>query len=380
MQVVLTFFTHTAGWHKPLPEVDSPQTLVLVFGEADSKPYQHALDTLQEKYPTSVIAGCSTLASIFNAEVMNNALTVGIIRFQTSRVALAITDLHDRHDSYRAGKQLGETLSAPDLKGILLLTDGLHTHGCELLRGIGTYIDQQRVNIVGGLASDSMQFTSTWVLCDGVPIPHKVCGIGFYGEKVVFAGQAKNGFKPFGPERLITRASERTLYEIDHRPALELYKEYLGEHAADLPAAALNFPLAIWQNDKRHYAVRVPIAVDEADNSLHFVADIPTGYSAQLMYGNVDNLIDGAEAAARSIEQQLPHNGPILLLTISCAARKLTMGEDTHQELDAVLDNLTPGSQLFGFYAYGELAATEPGGACAHQNATMTLTVLYEGS
>jgi hypothetical protein len=235
------------------------------------------------------------------------------------------------------------------------------------------------VNIVGGLASDAMQFTATWLLCHGVPVPHKVCGIGFYGEKVVFGGQAKNGFKPFGPERLITRANKRILYEIDHRPALELYKEYLGEHAADLPTTALNFPLAIWKNDKRHYAVRVPVAVNELDNSLIFVADIPTGYSAQLMYGNVDNLIDGAEAAARSLGR-LTSNEPRLLLTISCAARKLTMGEDTHQELETVLDNLAPGSQQFGFYAYGELAATEPGGACAHQNATMTLTVLYEGS
>ncbi|MDD5394476.1 MAG: FIST N-terminal domain-containing protein [Thiothrix sp.] len=380
MQVVLTFFTQTTGWHKPLPDLDSPQTLVLVFGEPDGKPYQHTLDELRRKYPTSVIVGCSTVAGIFNEKVLENALVVGVIRFKTSRVSLAIAELRDQSDSQRAGHQIAETLNAPDLKGILILTDGLNTHGTELLRGMSTYINPQQVNVVGGLASDAMQFKSTWVLCDGVPASHRVCGIGFYGKNMVFAGQAKDGFKPFGPERLITRADDRTLYEIDHRPALELYKEYLGEHANDLPASALHYPLAIWQDDKRHYAVRVPVAVNEADNSLSFVADIPTGYRTQFMYGNTDDLVDSAEAAARNLIRHLPPNTPILALTISCAVRKLTMGDDTDQELETVLDTLPPGSQQFGFYTFGELAPTEQGGACAHQNATMTLTVLYEGS
>ncbi len=214
----------------------------------------------------------------------------------------------------------------------------------------------------------------------GFPRSHRACGIGFYGKKLVFASYAKDGFKPFGPERLITRAEDNILYEIDGRPALQLYKEYLGEYANKLPAMALHFPLAIWNQAKDHYVVRTVIAVDEANDSLSFVADIPVGYQTQLMYGSFDNLLDGAEMAARSLAKQLPPDTPVLALTISCSGRKLVMADDTEQELEATLDCLPAGSQQLGFYSYGELAPTAPGGQCSLHNETMTLTVLYEGS
>ncbi len=43
---------------------------------------------------------------------------------------------------------------------------------------------------------------------------------------------------------MVTRSRENVLYELDGKPALGLYKEYLGERAAGLPATGLLFPLA----------------------------------------------------------------------------------------------------------------------------------------
>lgn len=380
MHVTLTFFTQATGWHKPLPDVDSPQTLVLVFSEPDSKRYRYVLDELQKKYPSSVMAGCSTIAGIFNEHLLENALVVGIIHFQTTRLALFTTEVHGKEDSLRAGKQLANNLNAPDLKGILILTDGLNTQGSDLIRGMTSVINQQEVTIVGGLASDNMQFKATWILCNGVPASHMACGVGFYGKNLVFASCAQDGFKPFGPERLITRAENNILYEIDDRPALQLYKEYLGDHSQHLPASAMHFPLAIWDKDKTHYVVRTVVTVDEANNSLGFIADIQAGYQTQLMYGSFDNLVDGAETAARNLANKLPPDTPVLALTISCSGRKLVMADDTVQELEATLGSLPPGSKQLGFYSYGELAPTAAGGQCSLHNETMTLTVLYEGS
>jgi hypothetical protein len=113
---------------------------------------------------------------------------------------------------------------------------------------------------------------------------------------------------------------------------------------------------------------------------LSFVADIPAGYHAQLMYGSFDNLLDGAELAARNLANTLPPNQSVLALTISCSGRKLVMSEDTDQELEATLSTFPKGSQQFGFYSYGELAPIAFGGQCGLHNETMTLTVMYEGS
>ncbi|MGB3916221.1 FIST C-terminal domain-containing protein [Thiothrix litoralis] len=380
MQVTLTFFTHATGWHKPLPDIDSPQTLVLVFSEPDNQQYQQVFDTLQEKYAHSIIAGCSTVAGIFNEHLIDNGLVVGIIHFHSSYLALATAELHYLEDSYLAGRAIANDLNAPDLKGIMIFSDGLNTQGNELINGAASVINQQKVTIVGGLASDKMQFERTWVLFNGQATSHRAIGIGFYGEKLVFASHAQDGFKPFGPERMITRADNNVLYEIDGHPALELYKEYLGEHAHNLPATALHFPLAIWNEAKDHYVVRTIVSIDETDNSLKFIADIPVGYHTQLMYGSFDNLLDGAELAARNLAKRLPPQQPVLALTISCSGRKLVMADDTDQELEATLENLPAGSQQLGFYSFGELAPIAEGGQCGLHNETMTLTVLYEGS
>ena len=56
--------------------------------------------------------------------------------------------------------------------------------------------------------------------------------------------------------------------------------------------------------------VRTIIGIDETNNSLKFIADIPVGYRTQLMYGSFDNLLDGAELAARNLTKKLPPINP----------------------------------------------------------------------
>ena len=56
--------------------------------------------------------------------------------------------------------------------------------------------------------------------------------------------------------RQITRSEGNVLFELDGKPALELYKTYLGEHAAGLPATGLLFPLNIRRPEQERTLVR----------------------------------------------------------------------------------------------------------------------------
>ena len=98
--------------------------------------------------------------------------------------------------------------------------------------------------IVGGLAADGDRFARTWVLVDGKPVFAKSSRSPSRGPLDIGAG-SQGGWDTFGPEREVTRADGNVLYELDGRPALALYKEYLGELASGLPATALRFPLSI---------------------------------------------------------------------------------------------------------------------------------------
>jgi hypothetical protein len=189
---------------------------------------------------------------------------------------------------------------------------------------------------------------------------------------------SKGGWDFFGPERVITRSRDNVLYELDGRPALDLYKEYLGDRAAELPAAAWLFPLSIRANRSDvNRVVRTVLSVDDAEKSLTFAGNVPKGHLAQLMRANFDRLVDGAAGAASELRPALNGNGPTLCIAVSCVGRRLVLGERAEEEVEAVLEALEPHTRQVGFYSYGELSPYA-NGRCDLHNQTMTLTAIGE--
>jgi len=263
---------------------------------------------------------------------------------------------------------------------VLVLSDGLNVNGSELVKGLNDTLGGDVV-VTGGLAGDGTDFKRTWVIKDRTPIGGYVTAIGFYGDHVKLGHGSKGGWDKFGPERLVTQSKGNVLYELDGRPALQLYKEYLGNRAAGLPATGLLFPLAIrTSTSDSKVLVRTILAVDEAAQSMTFAGDIPEGVLAQLMRANFDRLVQGAsEAATLAVNKQddAATPSPTLSIAISCVGRRLVLGERTEEEIEATLDILPKGSSQVGFYSYGEISPYASG-ACDLHNQTMTLTTISE--
>ena len=171
---------------------------------------------------------------------------------------------------------------------------------------------------------------------------------------------SKGGWDKFGPERVVTKSDANVLYELDGRPALQLYKEYLGDKAKELPASGLLFPLSIRSSstdDK--FVVRTLLSVDHDKNTLTFAGDVPKGSLAQLMKADFDRLIDGAGVAgSMTVETGAPPtNTDSLVVAISCVGRRLVLGARVEEEVEAVRDALhTDRATITGFYSYGEIS------------------------
>lgn len=120
-----------------------------------------------------------------------------------------------------------------------------------------------------------------------------------YGDYVKLGRGSKGGWDRFGPERLVTKSKGNVLYELDGRPALQLYQEYLGNRAAGLPATGLLFPLTIRTSSTGgKVLVRTILAVDETAQSMTFAGDMPEGVLARLMPAHFDRSVQGASEAA----------------------------------------------------------------------------------
>jgi hypothetical protein len=245
------------------------------------------------------------------------------------------------------------------------------------VRGVVSKIPAS-VPVTGGLAGDAGRFERTWTIYDGNLQENTVVAVGFYGEHVQIGFGSGGGWDIFGPERRVTQSDGNVLYALDGKPALTLYKRYLGERASGLPATALLFPLAIRSDHPNgREVVRTILAVDEQKQSMTFAGDIPAGSMAQLMKANVDRLIDGALMAAENARNGHVTASETLCVAISCVGRRLVMSGRTDEELEITLETMPPGTRQIGFYSYGEIAPCDESLPELH-NQTMTLTTISE--
>lgn len=378
MKVTKFAYDKNAGWNVDFPtDKDSLQTLVFVFGASSYLDNSQPLEELNEKFPQSKIVGCSTAGEIFDADINDETLSGAVVKFDKTCLDVAYAPVFSAEESFDAGVKIARMLNKPMLRGILVLSDGLNVNGSELVRGINSIVSAD-VKVTGGLAGDGPNFQKTWVLRDGLPESNIVSAVGFYGENVRIGHGSRGGWDIFGPERKITKSKGNQLFELDGKPALEIYKNYLGELANELPASALSFPLAIRSNifdEKR--IVRTILNIDEEHNSMIFAGDMPEGSLAQLMRTNHDHLIDGATEAAEMANRENHEEDELLCLAISCVGRRLVLGERAEEELEAVLDELQENTAQIGFYSYGEISPYETG-YCDLHNQTMTLTTISE--
>lgn len=383
-QIETFMFLDTSGWSKTFPtQLDSNQTLILVFGASNYLDCPEPIEELVQAFPKSQVLGCSTSGEIYGASLYDQSLSVAVISFQTTKLKNISLSLDTNGlDAFKVGQLIAQKLTLEpesELQGILLFSDGLLVNGSELIAGLNSILPPSVV-ITGGLAGDGTAFKQTWTIHSGLPQSGKVSAVGLYGDKLHIQHGCQGGWDIFGPERQVTRSQGNVLFELDGKPALELYKKYLGNQADGLPATALHFPLSL-RTKNGESVVRTILAVDEDQQSMTFAGDIPLRSMVQLMKANFGRLIEGASSAAMEVQSQFLTDDPtpqtMLCIAISCVGRRLVLGEYIEDELEATLGGLPLGAQQVGFYSYGEISPHANGHSDFH-NQTMTLTTLFE--
>lgn len=361
------------------PKIDSPRTLVLLFGSSSLLDTDGPLAELLHDYPHALAIGCSTAGEILGTQISDESVSAAVVRFEHTDIQMASAPVQSAEDSFCAGQEIARQLNGPRLKGILVLSDGLKVNGSDLVKGLNSEVASSVV-VTGGLAGDGDRFHRTWVLKERRPQTGFVTAVGFYGDHIRIGHGSKGGWDRFGPERRVTKSKGNVLFELDGRPALQLYKEYLGERASGLPATGLLFPLALRAHESDSKSlVRTILAVNEQDQSLTFAGDIQEGALAQLMKANFDRLVQGASEAAALTQPSVDGGSSVLAVAISCVGRRLVLGGRTEEEIEATLDVLPKGTQQIGFYSYGEISPYATG-TCDLHNQTMTLTTFKEAA
>jgi hypothetical protein len=378
MRIEQTSWTEAKGWEPEAPgALGESAQLVLVFGATSILREQEQLQGVKKAYPGAHILGCSTAGEICGIRVSDDSLVATAVHFEHTQVKGAKIRLSEVENSLQAGERLALSLDKDGLVHVLVISDGLKVNGSELARGLVKHLPPE-VAVTGGLSGDGGRFEQTLAFLDSMPEEEKIAVLGFYGNRLKVGYGSMGGWDSFGPERLITRSKGNVLYELDGQSALDLYKKYLGEYAADLPASGLLFPLSLRTKEGETGVVRTVLSISEGEQSMTFAGDVPEGAYARLMKANLERLVDGATGAAQTSYEAIGSISPDLAILISCVGRKLVLKQRVEEEVEGVRDILGEHTVLTGFYSYGEIAPFTPSAECALHNQTMTITTFSE--
>jgi hypothetical protein len=362
----------------PLPNAN----LVLVFGSVKRFNEGKLQSFLKSRYPAAQLVGCTTSGEISANGVDDDSIQITAIMWEKTVQRVTQTKMSGTQSSFETGAGLAKQLKADSLRTVMILGDGLNVNGEELVLGFQSVLGDS-IPLFGGMAGDGATFTKTLQLFNDTISDNMVIAIGLYGNNLVAATGALGGWKPYGPPRTVTRSEKNVVYELDGKPALPLYRMYIGEHySKGLPGTGLKFPFAVMEAGSRDVGkIRTLGSFDAGANSVSFFGNVPEGSTIRMCQTNHDRLVEGAGNAANLVMDGLSGaktNQVGLALCVSCVGRKGVMAELTADEVKQVKQILGPQTSVTGFYSYGEIAPRPNTTDAVFHNQTMTIGYLSE--
>lgn len=271
---------------------------------------------------------------------------------------------------------------------LLVFPNGMGGDGVKVIEGLHSVLGQS-FEIVGGYLGDGLNFGPTYQFHNGRVFKDAIAGLlichrnGFRTSVGV-----RSGFESLGNRFVCTRAQGNVALEFDGKPALEFYRDILGEdRSGRLPEIALMYPFGLIDETvsiqgQEYFQLRCALAIDEQLSSLTLAGSIPAGRAITITTASRGELIQGAALAAEQAMASLEGAKPVAILMFSCVGRRMVLGRRTSEEVEAVQKVLGAEVPLVGFYSYGEIGpidkSCEPLSVCKFHNETVVLWVLGE--
>ncbi|MCH2032497.1 MAG: FIST C-terminal domain-containing protein [Tenacibaculum sp.] len=366
-----------SDWHYLTENHELKEPLVLVFGNRYLLENENIYNEVKSIFKDGHIVFGSTSGDITSEHVEENCITITAIEFEKSNFIIKrVNVLESDSNSFDTGQGLVKQFPEDGLKHVFVVSEGSFINGSELTQGMNSATNNNLL-ITGGLCGDDARFEKTLASYNENPKPGEVVAIGLYGDSLEITFSINGGWTPFGPERVVTKSKANILYELDNKPALDLYKKYLGDKSKDLPGAALLYPLKVKSDNEDQSIVRTILNIDENNHSMILAGNVLEGQKVQLMMTHVDSIVNASEEAA-SNANKIRVKDPELAILVSCVGRKLVLDQRVEEEVEEVIEAIGDKVTICGMYSYGEIAPFDGEKKCQLHNQTMTVTLISE--
>jgi hypothetical protein len=321
----------------------------------------------------ALLTGCSAEGTIDgeNADETNFSVLVTAIsseELQWSNGLAKGLNADSRAVGQRVAQDLLPHLST-DTIGLFVFPDGLIDYLDDFFAGLEGNLPSERfLPLWGGGAGNNFNLEEpTYQYCNDEVVSNGVAYALLSGEAQA-SWSISHGMVPIGGERKVTRSQGNVIYEIDSKPAIEVLKEYLPEHALIedrdwMPYAislALIFEAPSYMKDEEHVVRGVP-GVRMADGSITVQTEVTEGTSVWFSSRDKEKISTRFDRMAAQIKDQLGGEKPKLVFQFECMTRGKLLFRDREklQILKRFRQSLDPEAPWAGFYTIGEIGPVE---------------------
>lgn len=326
-------------------EIDSnhiSEILVTVYsGVIDIRVNKKVLDLILEELPSAKIIGCTTAGEIIDNEVLTEQIVISILLFEKTSIKLGFVEARSKK---KMVKQLTDDLIHNNTKGLLLfpiiINSDINIDG--LVKNL--FKSFPDLPVFGGGAGDNSNFKDQYNFLGNNISNSGIAVAAFNSDDLRIETEYSFNWKPIGNELKITSVDKKVINEIDHRPALEVFEEYLGKEASkSLPLSGLEFPMVF--RDGNMLIARTIVGVE--GKNLILTAPIEENTAFQFSFGIRKDAIKHANSLATKFSDK-----PIdSIMAFSCIARLNFLQSDANKELK----DFHLLAKVSGFFTYGEI-------------------------
>lgn len=357
----------------------------VVFSSSEHD-YEEVVSGVREVTGNAELLGCSTAGEFTEEKVESGSVAVALISSDNSRFFTSLGKglaENPREALERAKESLPENVEGYPYLSVINLHDGIAGVGSEVAWSTLEVLGQN-IKVAGGSAGDDLNMKETYVFEDG-KVEKDAVGLGLIASEKPTVITVEHGHEPISPPLEITKSEGNTIYELNGRPAYEVWKEQakdrldnIGVSVEDLEpgeeliTALTRFGLGL--ESSRGYKVRWLGLNPRTDGPIDLTCNASEGSVVRVMASPKEKQIESARKAAREAKEAA--EGEIAgALVFDCAVRGVILGDEFEKGVEAIREEL--GVPLIGFETYGEVCI-ERGQMSGYHNTTTVVMLIPE--
>ncbi len=362
--------------------------LSIVYASADYD-LQPVVDTVRSLTDNAPLIGCTTGGEFTEEKVDSKSIAIGLISSDKMKFYTAMAEGVSKGEESaltKISREFPEEVEGFPNKSAIVLIDGLAGKGAEIPIAASNILGMDFI-LAGGAAADDLKFEKTFVFCDNKVLTDAASVCMIASKTPVFTG-VQHGHKPLSRPLKTTKTENNILYEVNSRPAWEVWKEETAEHAksrginvkelsdaTEIGAHLIRYEMGLSMGSGQ-YKIRVPLSKND-DGSLNFACTIPNNREFHIMKSEKKDQIESAREAARLAKESAGEAKIAGALIFDCVCRGIIL-EDSFREAVSEFKNIFGDEvPLLGWETYGEICMN-PGSFSGFHNTSSVVLLLPE--